>query len=115
MDLEFNVQLSKRKNYLDLKKRLADCVNAKYNLNLTDTDIRIWRFSDDKDKLVEACKEISERNRIEVDSSNDPDLEYNSGVEFPGESLEPYISSSSNLEDDTLSDSHVIVEFRENV
>lgn len=39
-----------------------------------------------------------------MDSINDSDLEYNSGVEFPGESLEPYLSTSSNLEDDQLQD-----------
>ena len=48
-----------------------------------------------------------------MDSINDEDLEYNSGVEFPGDSLEPYYSTSSVLEDDTLNQSFVIVEFRE--
>jgi len=48
-----------------------------------------------------------------VDSVNDPDLEINSGVEFPGESLEPYYSTSSNLEDDALNEAVVIVEYRE--
>jgi len=107
--------MSKRKNYLDLKRRIADCINAKYNLSLTDSDLRFWKFSDTKEKLVEACQEISQKNKIEIDSSNDEDLEYNSGVEFPGESLEPYIMTSSNLEDDTLSDSYLVVEFREDV
>ena len=34
-------------------------------------------------------------------------------MEFPGDSLEPYYSTSSVLEDDTLNQSFVIVEFRE--
>lgn len=44
------------------------------------------------------------------DGSADPDLEVNSGIEFPGESLEPFILTASTLEDDTLENSHVIVE-----
>ena len=35
-------------------------------------------------------------------SEGEEDLETNSGVEFPGESLEPYISTSSVLEDDPM-------------
>ena len=33
----------------------------------------------------------------DVENSNDQDLELNSGVEFPGESLEPYLSTGQNL------------------
>lgn len=49
----------------------------------------------------------------DVENNNDQDLELNSGVEFPGESLEPYLSTGQNLENDTLEDSYVIVEVRE--
>jgi hypothetical protein len=48
------------------------------------------------------------------ESSKDPDLEINSGIEFPGETLEPFISTSQTLEDDTLEGSVVIVEVRDN-
>ena len=41
------------------------------------------------------------------------EYEQNSGVEFPGESLEPFISTPQSLEDDTLENSHVIVEVRD--
>jgi hypothetical protein len=115
LDEEFNVQLSKRRNYSDLKKRIVDCINARNGTSLTDSDIRLWKFSDHKEKLVDACKEISERNKIEVDHSNDEDLEYNSGVEFPGDSLEPYMNTPSTLEDDTLNEAYVIAEIREDV
>lgn len=43
----------------------------------------------------------------------DPDLETNSNVEFPGESLEPFMMTASTLEDDTLENSHLIVEIRD--
>lgn len=102
LETEYNVQISKRKNYLDLKKRIVDCVNAKFGWNVAEGDVRLWKFSDTKEKLVETCRQISQNDRIEVDSSNDPDLEYNSGVEFPGDSLESYYGTASNLEDDTL-------------
>jgi len=48
--------LSKRKNYLDLKRRLIDCIKAKDGLNLTDGDVRLWKFTDTKEKLVHACE-----------------------------------------------------------
>ena len=49
------------------------------------------------------------------ETNNDPDLEVNSGVEFPGnESLEPYIGSSQTLADDVLNYAVVVVEVREN-
>lgn len=38
------------------------------------------------------------------------DLELNSGVEFPGESLEPILGAATSIGDDTLSDSSLIVE-----
>jgi hypothetical protein len=99
---------------LDLKKRLVDCVNARFGWQVGEGDVRLWRFTETKERLVEACRHISQNgDRIEVDSTNDPDLEYNSGVEFPGDSLEPYYGTSSNLEDDTLNESYVIVEVRE--
>lgn len=41
------------------------------------------------------------------------EYEENSGVEFPGESLEPFISIPQTLEDDTLEQSHVVVEVKE--
>lgn len=113
LDEEFLIQISKKKSYFDLKKRIVDAINAKYGLQITDGDVRLWKFSNEKNVLVEACSQISLKDRIEVDSTNDEDLEYNSGVEFPGNTLEPYYATPQNLEDDTLNDAVVIVEFRE--
>lgn len=112
---EFIVQMSKRKGYLDLKRRIADCINLKENLNLIDTDLRIWRFADDKEKLVNACVEISKATDHPMTTEGEEDIEPNSGVEFPGESLEPYISTSSVLEDDTMLDGIIVVEYRDSV
>jgi hypothetical protein len=59
LEKEYNVQISKRKNYSDLKKRITDCLNAGNFKGLTENDIRIWKFSDMKEKLVESCQAIS--------------------------------------------------------
>lgn len=40
----------------------------------------------------------------------DENLELNSGIEFPGESLEPLLGAATNVGDDTLQDSTLIVE-----
>jgi len=96
------VQLSKRKNYLELKRRLADSLNGKFNLSLVDTDIRLWKYTDNKDILVNACLQISKSGDQPMANEGEEDIETNSGVEFPGESLEPYISTSSVLEDDPM-------------
>ena len=47
------------------------------------------------------------------ETEKDPDLEVNSNVEFPGETLEPFISTSQTLEDDTLDGSVVVVEVKD--
>ena len=31
LDIEYNVQIAKRKGYLDLKRRIVDCINADGN------------------------------------------------------------------------------------
>lgn len=57
LETEYKVQLGKRCKYGDLKKRIVDCINAnKEKLKLTDSgvpiteaDIRLWKFSDQKE------------------------------------------------------------------
>ena len=69
LNVQYNVQIFKRKGYLDLKRRIVDCLNAdfgKYLIGrdqqpLTDTDIRLWKFSDEEPHLVDACYDISKR------------------------------------------------------
>jgi len=58
LDTEFKVLISKRCKYIDLKKRLADCINAQrerfqIGAPITEADIRLWKFSDTKEKLVD--------------------------------------------------------------
>ena len=55
LDKEYNIQISKRKGYGDLKKRLVDVIKANFLENITENDIRLWKFSDTKERLVESC------------------------------------------------------------
>lgn len=48
------------------------------------------------------------------DAASTDEIEVNSGVEFPGETLEPFASTPQTLEDDTLEGAVVIVEVRDN-
>lgn len=40
-----------------------------------------------------------------------PDLEKNSGVNFPGESVEPILGAATNVGDDTLEEAYLVVEY----
>ena len=126
LDIEYNVQIAKRKGYLDLKRRIVDCINSDGNKYLvargqqplTEVDIRLWKFSGEKLHLVDACEEISKKAAddqvMKDETQRDPELEVNSNVEFPGETLEPFISTSQTLEDETLESAVVVVEVRDN-
>jgi len=46
-------------------------------------------------------------------TEDESETETNSGVEFPGESIEPILGAATNLEDDTLEDSTLVVEVSE--
>lgn len=86
------MQLSKRNKYSDLKKRIVDCINAQReklqveSATITEADVRLWKFSDDKKTLVDSCSNVSatidsDHNMTQDGEDNkDPDLEVNSGV-----------------------------------
>lgn len=67
LDKEYQIQLGKRCKYNDLKKRIVDCINAsksKFGIaetasQLADTDIRLWKFADQKEVLLEKVALIS--------------------------------------------------------
>jgi hypothetical protein len=118
MLVQYKVQLGKKKSYEDLKKRLADCLSAMHNVKIEDSQVRLWKYSDKPDKLLESCDKISKASgqTVEVsesDSSN-PDMEINSGVEFPGESIEPLLKANTSIEDETLDECVLVVEFKLN-
>jgi hypothetical protein len=49
---------------------------------------------------------------VQEQPSNYDDIEQNSGVQFPGDSLEPLISIPSTLESDPLDEGCLVVEYK---
>ena len=101
--------------------RMLDTVNAA-GFNIEQTDVRLWLYqtSDDKkDKpLIQACSQVqkgfetggqsqdpevvegpaSEKDQDQDQAQSDPaDVELNSGVSFPGQSLEALMNSALRL------------------
>lgn len=82
--------------------------------------IRLW-ISDSQEKLLKSFSEIANsEQQMEVDGEangsssqhTDNKLEENSGVEFPGMSVEPYIGSSLAISDHDFTNEMVIVEIK---
>lgn len=64
---------------------------------------------------MDACRKVHEQKSAEEAKMDvDSETETNSGVNFPGESLEPLLGAATTLEDDTLENSVVVVEVRKN-
>ena len=58
-----------------------------------------------------ACAKVHESKSSEdMKAEDDSETETNSGVAFPGESIEPLTGAATTLEDDSLEDSVVTVE-----
>lgn len=119
LDVVHQVQISKKDKYSDLKKRIADCLHRTSGAEepITDERLRLWKFADHKERLLQQCGLISTRTSQQEDSrmtdESDPELEENSGVDFPGESLEPFLKTAQTLEDDTLEAAHLVVEYKD--
>jgi hypothetical protein len=114
--------------------RLADVLTAQLQQQNPDAvvikpeSIRLWLLTDDKAKLQASCTSIAECDQnMEIDNGSsseagkyfeleltflrvDPKTEQNSGVEFPGRSLEPYVGSSFKMDDHDYNNERVIVE-----
>ena len=61
MNREWRIQISKRKNYSDLKKRIVDCLVAQGLKDVTESDVRLWKFSEAEERLRDACKQITNK------------------------------------------------------
>jgi hypothetical protein len=112
------VQISKVKSFVDLKKRVADCLSFIHGTHVTEQQVRMWKVTF-KDAVIAACEKITgrtEEEKKEADNrmATDSDFELNSGVPFPGESLEPMLGMGSNLDDDTFEDAGLVIEYNLN-
>ncbi len=117
MMTEYVLQMSKKRGYADLKKRVADCLTAMHGQEIKESDIRMWKTTDKLDTLIESCSKITNKSEEMSNDSpvpTDPDFEPNSGVQFPGESVEPLINVATNLEDDTFDESGLVIEYKLN-
>ena len=79
----------------------------------------MWKTNNKIENVIQACEKITGRSEEEIKEDEnkmvvDSDFENNSGVAFPGDSLEPMLGVNSNLEDDTFEDSGLIIEYKLN-
>ena len=98
-------QMSKNHNYSNFKKRLVDLLEARGQPDIKQEQIRMW-LSTDKRKFVASLKKIAEAGeKMDTGDSNE-----NSGVEFPGESIEPYVGTALSFSDKEFTDELIVVE-----
>ena len=98
-------QMSKNHNYSNFKKRLVDLLEARGQPDVKQEQIRMW-LSTDKRKFVASLKKIAEAGeKMDTGDSNE-----NSGVEFPGESIEPYVGTALSFSDKEFTDELIVVE-----
>lgn len=100
--------MNKYASLKDLKVRIVDHIKAG-GLTIGHEDIRLWHYNDAnvtdrEESLQNRCKQVKEslsqiqkgEKPAEATDPGDPDaeLEMNSGVDFPGQSLEPLLRSA---------------------
>lgn len=104
-------QLSKRGNFSDLKKRLADHLIQQGEAEASAEKIRLWSCNN-KEKLLHSYKLIaSSKKEVGSQETTNEDIERNTGVEFPGQSLEPLIGTQLTLEEKEFQNEVVFVEY----
>ena len=78
----------------------------------------MWRTNEKAEVLIDSCQKVSapkkEDQKEVVADQNETNLELNSGVKFPGESIEPLIGAATNLEDDTFDEGVLVIEYKLN-
>jgi hypothetical protein len=70
---------------------------------------------DTESDLVIKCNQVAEGFKtVDPSSETNPNIEINSGIEFPGQTLEPLMNSALRLNQLTLNNkSNLVIEFRE--
>lgn len=114
------MQIRKTNNYADFKKRIADIVAARQGLEepIDTKFIRLWRYST-KDRgvsLLSSFKSIAESTNTHEAMQTDGkemevgDVEENSGVDFPGDTIETLIGSLLTFESKKPEDTIIFTE-----
>lgn len=118
-------QISQNSTLKDLKERMVDHLNCA-GKNITTSDIRLWMYIESEvssgETLEARCAQVSKGDNHPNDEDSKMEeapegieIEVNSGVEFPGQSLEPLINSALRLSHVNFNKKQIIVaEFRDN-
>jgi hypothetical protein len=107
--------MSAKKSFSDFKKRILDILEANGRGEMKTEQVRLWRC-EKKSDLLKSFDSIGKNgDAMDVDTAGgndnqDDDVEENSGVEFPGESLEPYVGSSLTFDDVEFNNEVVLIE-----
>jgi hypothetical protein len=120
-DIEFiekKVAISNSKGYSELKARLALCITHYLNTG-TETSknmVRLWKIEQDVNKTIniefkkvrnndgvpEKVYQSDEEMKSDGEETEAVETEVNSGVQFPGETVENFIGSNYKLCDDNF-------------
>ena len=108
--------MSKNASLKDVKKRVVDHLNAA-GLQIALEDTHLWFYetgaSDAEAKLFNKCKEVKASYAKLGKAEEQEDVEVNSGIEFPGQCLEPLLKSALRMNQVRQHNSIMIVEYRE--
>lgn len=102
-------QISGQATLKDVKKRFVDHLRSA-GLNITDAEVRLWMFTLDpmdakqKTLLAKTVAAVSKGSKPNSQAAQgapveerDPNVEQNSGVEFPGDCLEPLLNKAVRI------------------
>lgn len=104
-------QMSKRANFSELKKRVVDHLIQMGEADATTEKVRLWSCNN-KEKLLQSYKQIgTSLKEAATQETNTEDIERNSGVDFPGQSLEPIIGTQLTLDEKEFNGEVVFVEY----
>jgi hypothetical protein len=104
--------VSKKKTYSDLKKRLAQILKNSGLENITSQDIRLWKYPDNNKDIINDLKKVHTQEGVTKEDTKDENVEENSGVDFPGESVEPFLLCGTTVNDDILDNCILAVEVK---
>jgi ubiquitin carboxyl-terminal hydrolase 4/11 len=96
---------------------MVDILNAAGNTEVEESDVRMWVYNqddpNDQSSTLEArCGDVQEGLTTAIETDNE-DEEANSGIHFPGSSLEEMIKSSIRLNELTFpKGSCIVIEFK---
>lgn len=112
-----SIYASKHDKFEDLIHRIINIMNKSYKMNLTEQNIRFWKlgYSEDFDKVNDQIIQARDSQDSQMDvekqkedsKGNSTNIESNTGVQFPGSSLQAM--KSFKLDDIELSTNDTLI------